>query len=70
MVQHTLPGDEQSVSALQSCRPACAFWQLFCALGAKLVVAHAWPLAESHIVSDVQTCGQLIADWQTLPAAP
>jgi hypothetical protein len=60
----------QSESVLQSWRPYCAFWQLFCAVAARLVVTHAWPLAESHVWSVVQNCGQLDADWQTFPAAP
>jgi hypothetical protein len=70
MVQHTLPAVVQSVSTWQSSRPSCAFSQLLWAPGNRLVTTQAWPLAESHVVSVLQNCGQLEADWQTLPAAP
>jgi hypothetical protein len=70
MPQHTLPGVVQSVSALQSCSPSCAFRQLRCAAGSRLVTTHACPVAESHVVSFAQNCGQLAAAWQTFPADP
>jgi hypothetical protein len=54
MLQQTLPGVEQSLSTLHSCKPFCAFWQLICAPGVRLVTTHACPLAESQFWSAVQ----------------
>jgi hypothetical protein len=70
MVQQTSPRIVQSVSAWQSCSPWLAGSQTFCALDTRLVITHAWPCAESQLVSVEQNCGQLDADWQTLPPTP
>jgi hypothetical protein len=70
-LQHTVPiVVAQSVSVSHWSRPACAFWQLLCADGSKLVATQAWPFAESQSVSLMQNCGQAIAEAQTLPATP
>jgi hypothetical protein len=70
MLQQTSPTTVQSVSTLHRTSPWLAGSQLFCALGTRLVDTHACPLAESHVVSVVQNCGHVCADWHTLPAAP
>jgi hypothetical protein len=70
MLQHTSPAVLQSVSALQSWSPTCAFWQLRCASGNRLVTTQASPVAESQVVSLWQNCGQLEAPWHTLPPVP
>jgi hypothetical protein len=71
MVQQMSPGVvAQSASAEQSCNADAAFWQLFSAPCSRLVTTHAWPVAESQLVSAVQNCGQLLAAWHTFPAEP